>query len=154
MDPISKHISFEEATRSDVAKRYGYPNMPGEAELSRMKELAEAVFEPLRDYADAPVMINSFYRCRQVNTLIGGSELSQHCKGEAMDIGGTSGEKTMKELFVFILKNLEFDQLIWEFGTFHNPDWIHVSYRKGRNRKEVLMSKKEGHKTIYQKFTL
>lgn len=59
------------------------------------------------------------------------------------------GKITNKQIFDYIKENLEFDQLIWEFGTDSNPDWVHVSY-SSKNRKQVLKAIKGKKGTIYQ----
>ena len=54
-------------------------------------------------------------------------------------------------VFDFIKDNLEFDQLIWEFGTDINPDWVHVSYEStGRQRKQILRAIRVNGKPIYK----
>jgi len=65
-----------------------------------------------------------------------------------MDID--SKKPTNKEIFDYIKENLEFDQLIWEFGNDTEPDWVHVSYSKEKNRKQILKSIKTNGKTIYK----
>jgi len=62
----------------------------------------------------------------------------------------THGFKTNAEMFNYIKDNLEYDQLIWEFGTDENPDWIHVSYvGPGKNRKRNLRASRDKKKTVY-----
>lgn len=146
---ISKHISDEEAVYSQTATRLGIKNIPGDLELKAMKTLALMVFEPLHDWYGKPIRVDSFFRCPGLNQSIGGALSSQHCKGEAIDI--KAGEDTAL-LFHWIKNNLEFDQLIWEFGNDKNPDWVHVSYRDGKNRKQVLKGVKSNKKTIYLPF--
>jgi len=90
--------------------------------------------------------VNSFFRSPELNTRIGGSKTSQHCKGEAIDID-TSNDN--KKLYDYIRDNLEYDQLIWEFGNESNPDWIHVSFSKNGNRKRQLLAKKVNGRTTY-----
>lgn len=138
MKPISKHITYKEGVRSATATRRGIKNTPGESQLAAMKLVAKKVFEPVRTHFDKPIRINSFFRSKALNRAIGGSSTSQHCQGEAIDMDGLSG-LTNAEIFHYIKDNLEFDQLIWEFGTDKEPDWIHVSYTNRRpNRKIVL----------------
>lgn len=142
MKSISYHISYKEATRSNTATRNNIKNIPNSEQLKAMKNVAEKVFEPLRIYFDEPIRVNSFFRSANVNALVGGSRTSQHCKGEAIDIDATNGI-TNKQLFDYILNNLDFDQLIWEYGTEKEPDWIHVSFKlKGNNRKIILKAVK------------
>ena len=147
---ISKHVSYKEGVRSRTADRRGLDNTPNESQLKCMKEIAEAVFEPLREWVGGPIKINSFFRGEPVNTAIGGSKYSQHMKGQAMDIDDTFGHKTNAEMYHYIKDNLDFDQLIWEFGDDKNPNWIHVSYVTHReNRKKLTIAKKVNGKTKY-----
>lgn len=147
---ISKHISYKEATRSVTALRLGIDNTPNEYQLQNMELLAEKVFEPLRIAVGGPIKINSFMRVEKLNKAIGGSSRSQHCQGRAIDIDDTYGYMSNKDMFYYIKNNLDFDQIIWEFGTNENPDWIHVSYVDAdSNRKKCLKAVKENGKTIY-----
>ena len=137
MNKISKHVSYNEGVYSITAKRLGLNNEPSDIHLKNMKVLSEKVFEPLREFVGAPIKINSFYRGPELNKAIGGSSKSQHCHGQAMDIDDTYGHMSNATMYRWIKENLDFDQMIWEFGTDKNPDWIHVSYvsaEKNRNR--------------------
>ena len=148
---ISDHISFKEFTKSNTAQRLGIDNKPGAYEVKCARDLAFHVFEPLRKWAGGPIRINSFFRCKDLNKAIGGSKNSQHCYGQAIDIDDTHGFKTNAEMFNYIKDNLDFDQMIWEFGDDQNPDWVHVSYvGPGKNRKRCLKAYKAGNKTKYE----
>jgi len=150
---ISKNISYNEAVNSKTALRLGINNIPNAEQLSSMKDLAERVFQPIREHFNVPIYISSFFRSEALNKSIGGSKTSQHCKGEAMDLDGDAfSGVTNAQIFNYIKDNLEFDQLIWEFGTDKNPNWVHVSYSKNKNRGKVLKAVKSGGKTIYQNY--
>ena len=147
---ISKHISDKEGVYSITAMRLGLDNKPGQFLLGNMKELAEQVFEPLREWVGGPIRINSFYRSKVLNKAIGGSTTSQHCKGQAIDIDDTNCKKTNAEMYAWIKENLNFDQMIWEFGDDNNPNWVHISYvNEIDNRNRCLKAYKEGGKTKY-----
>jgi hypothetical protein len=147
---ISNHISYQEAIRSNTATRRGIDNTPGDYEVTNMVGVAENIFEPLRQWVGGPIKINSMFRCEELNTAIGGSSRSQHCQGRAIDIDDTFGHKTNAEMFNYIKENLNFDQLIWEFGTNDNPDWVHVSYiSKEENRNRILKAERINGKTQY-----
>jgi hypothetical protein len=148
---ISAHLSLSEVIRSDSAKRHGIDNTPTAEHLENFKLLAEKVFEPIRAHFGVPIHISSGYRSKALNAFIKGSASSQHCKGEAIDIDmdGSSNGVTNKMIFDFIVSNLEWDQIIWEFGSDSNPDWVHVSYTKGKNRKQKLKAVRSGGKTTY-----
>jgi zinc D-Ala-D-Ala carboxypeptidase len=149
MDNISKHITLHEATHSPTGAARGIRNLPTEEHLENMKLLAEKVFEPLRNWYGKPIKINSFYRSKALNEAIGGSKTSQHSFGQAMDIDTSSDNK---KLFDYIRENLEWDQMIWEFGNDENPDWVHVSYKSSGNRREILKAIKVKGVTKYVKF--
>lgn len=148
---ISEHLDLSEVTRSDSAKRNGIDNTPTAEHLENFKLLAEKVFEPIRLHFKTPIFISSGYRSKELNAFIKGSASSQHCKGQAIDIDmdGSKGGVTNKMVFDFIKDKLDFDQLIWEFGTDANPDWVHVSYAKGANRKQKLKAVRNNGKTSY-----
>jgi zinc D-Ala-D-Ala carboxypeptidase len=148
---ISKHLSLAEVTRSETAKRNGIDNKPTAEHLENFKLLAEKVFEPIRAHFGVPIHISSGYRSAALNKFIKGSLSSQHCKGEAIDIDmdGSDSEVTNKMVFDFIVANLDWDQIIHEFGTDSNPDWVHVSYTKGKNRKQKLKAVRKNGKTSY-----
>ena len=148
---ISTHLNLAEVTRSDAAKRHGIDNTPTAEHLENFKLLAEKVFEPIRMHFKTPIFISSGYRSKALNDFIKGSANSQHCKGEAIDIDmdGSKAGITNKMIFDFIKDRLDFDQLIWEFGSDTNPDWVHVSYTKSGNRKQKLKAVRSGGKTTY-----
>ena len=147
---ISKHISNKESVYSRTALRLDIDNTPTEEHKENMIKLAEEVFEPLRAYVGGPIKINSFYRSPELNKAIGGSSKSQHCNGQAIDIDDTFGRMSNAEMYEFIKENLDFDQMIWEFGDKDNPDWVHVSYVSPKeNRNRCLKAYKENGKTKY-----
>ena len=145
MKKISEHISYKEATYSSTAKQLGLDNKPKKEHLESMELLAEKVFEPLREWVGGPIKVNSFYRAEEVNCRIGGaSKTSAHMLGQAIDIT-TMGKKTNKEMFDYIIENLDFDQVISEYPVNGEPSWIHVSYKsKKNNRKQALEIKRKG----------
>lgn len=152
---ISEHLDLSELIRSESAKRRGIGNMPTEAHIVNLKLLAEKVFEPIRNNFRCPIHISSGYRSAELNKAVGGATTSQHSSGEAIDIDmdGSPNGVTNKMVFDYIKKYLEFDQLIWEFGSAENPDWVHVSYEStGKQRKQVLKAYKENGKTHYKPY--
>lgn len=150
---ISDHITYNEATKSLEAIRNGLDNSPNQEQLDNMIVLSFKVFEPLRKgLGNKSINISSFFRSELVNSQIGGSTTSQHCKGEAMDIDNDNRPgPTNRQIFDYIKNKLDFDQLIWEFGDDNNPDWVHVSYKEKGNRKEILKAYKVGKRTMYDK---
>ena len=149
-ETISKHISYNESVYSRTALRRGIDNKPNEEQLANMKLIGEKIFEPLREYVGGPIKINSFFRGEELNKAIGGSTRSQHCKGQAMDIDDTFGYKTNAQMYDFIKHNLDFDQMIWEFGNDDNPNWVHVSYvSSDKNRQVCLKAYKQNGRTKY-----
>ena len=143
---LSAHVTLAEFENSPTATTHGINNKMSLSQIESAKLLCENVFEPLRIHLNTPIKISSGFRCLQVNKMIGGAKSSQHTKGEAMDLQiGAKG-------FIFIKDKLDFDQLIWEFGNDEEPQWVHVSYKKGRNRKQVLKATKQNGKTKYNSY--
>ena len=150
MERLSKHVSYREGVYSRTAERLGLKNDPSDVHLANMRLISEKVFEPLREFVGGPIKINSFYRGPELNKAIGGSSKSQHCNGQAIDIDDTFGHKTNAQMYYFIKSELDFDQMIWEFGDDGNPNWVHVSYVSPEaNRKRCLKAYKENGKTKY-----
>ena len=141
---ISDNITYAEAIHSQTAKRKGIDNTPNPTQVENMKLLAEKVFEPLRKWVGGPIKVNSFFRSPELNTAIGGVASSQHCKGQAIDIDDVYGYKTNAEMYHWVKENLNFDQMIWEFGTDMNPNWVHISYvSEEDNRNRCLKAYKD-----------
>ena len=147
---ISKHISDREGMYSRTAERLDINNVPDDGQLKAMELVAEKVFEPLREWVGGPVKINSFFRSVKLNKIIGGSKKSQHCRGQAIDIDDTFGKVANSDMYNYIKNNLDFDQLIWEFGDDDNPNWVHVSYvSEDSNRRRCLKAYKEQGRSKY-----
>jgi len=146
---LSKNFSLQEFTKSQTAIRQGLNNTPNDEHLASATALFENVVQKVRDNFGVTV-INSGYRGPALNTAVGGSSNSQHCKGEAVDIEcpGTGNYDVAK----WIEDNCDFDQLILEFYTPGIPDsgWVHVSYKSEGNRKQSLTAMKENGKTVYK----
>ena len=148
---LSKNFSINEMTRSYTATKKGIENTPNDPQIENLRILCDNVLQPLRD-ALGPITISSGFRSVKLNTAIGGSSTSQHCalKGAASDIDLGSRNA---EVFNYIKDNLVWDQLIWEFGdTDENPSWVHVSFNKDNNRKQILKAIKQNGKTKYINF--
>lgn len=141
---LSKHLSLREVTKSNTADRLGLDNNPDNRQLANLKTIASEVFEPVRVYFGTPIGISSGFRGVELNKAVRGSKTSQHCKGEALDLDADmfKGVKN-SEIFNYIKDILDFDQLIWEYGTDDEPNWVHVSYvSKAENRNQILKAVK------------
>ena len=131
---LSNNFDLAEFVKSDIATRMGIDNTPTFQEVENIARLVVNVLQPLRNAYGKPITVNSGYRCPALNKAVGGSTTSSHMKGEAADITAGSKEEN-KVLFELVKKlNLSFDQLIDE----KDFSWVHVSYRKGNNRNQIL----------------
>lgn len=157
---ISKYVSYWEAVKSRTASKHGIDNTPNDTQLENMKRVASSIFDYVREKVGGPLFVSSFFRSKALNEkLSGASSTSQHMNGEAIDIDAdVFGYGSNRQVFKTILKDLEFDQLIWEHGDeisdVGNPAWVHVSLdAEGKNRREVLRAyrKPNGRKTYYEK---
>ena len=149
---LSNNLSVTEVTKSNTAKRWGISNEPTIEHLENLKAIALNIFQPARNYFKKPIFVSSGYRSEALNEKIGGSKKSQHSKGQALDLDAhIFGGLTNQQLFKFISDHTDFDQLIWEFGTDEEPDWVHVSYTSDRiNRGEKLKAYKANNVTKYK----
>lgn len=136
---LSKYLTYIEATKSETAIRKGIDNTPNTEQLLAMRFVATNGFDWVREKVNGPLHASSFFRSPELNVAIGGAKNSQHCKGEAIDIDCDKfGNGDNKMIFYLIRHDLDFDQLIWEFGDDTKPAWVHLSMKKTGNRKEVL----------------
>lgn len=125
----NNYFSFAEMILTNT----GLPNIPNWEQIQNLQALVVNVLNPAREAYKKPIYVTSGYRSHEVNAAIGGARNSQHTRGFASDV--TTGSKEgNKALFQILLRGPIFDQLIDE----KDFSWIHVSYRKGNNRLEVL----------------
>lgn len=141
---LSKHFTKAEFEHSNTAIQRSIPNEMNSGQELKAIDLCENVLEPLREHLGHPIKLNCGYRSPAVNRAVGGAKNSQHLFGEAADV-----DLHDKKIFDWIIDNLEFDQAIFEFGSDLEAGWFHLSYRKGRNRKQALRAIKKAGKTIY-----
>ncbi len=137
---LSKNFVLSEITRSNTAKRLGIDNEPTKKDLENLQRIVTNLLQPVRNHL-GPIRISSGYRSKELNRAIGGSNKSQHSKGEAVDIQfWRDGQMCNKEVYDWIIDNaVEFDQMINEFDF----SWIHISLKKSNNRREVLEAYKD-----------
>lgn len=139
---LSKYLTLQQATASSTAQQNNIPNEPNDQQLSSLVNIGLNVYDKICDHFGIAVHVNSAFRSVALNTAVGGSRTSQHTKGQALDLDLSKSiqNKTNKELFEYIVKNLEYDQVIWEYGTDNEPEWVHVSYdaTKQQQRKDIV----------------
>lgn len=151
---ISNNFSLDELLQSQTATRKQIKEQftPPQEVINNLKDLVVNVLQPIRNLLGCAIRVSSGYRCLRLNKAIGGSTTSQHSKGQAGDIKNTCGSD-IEIAKVVVNHNIEFDQMIIEFGTLSHPQWIHISYNKGKNRKQILRAYKSGKKTVYMQIT-
>lgn len=148
---LSPNFSLHEMTKSETALRLNLDNTPSDQVVANLKMLAVNVLQPVRNYFQKGVKVNSGYRSPDVNQAVGGSRTSDHCRGCAADIEipGIANY----ELAKWIKENLKFKQLILEFYTLGIPDsgWVHVSYDPYDLKCQTMTAIKDNGKTVYLK---
>jgi hypothetical protein len=149
---LTENLSLAEVIYSATALRKGIANEPTVSHLINLKAVANNIFQPCREHFGKPLRVTSGYRSKELNEAIGGSNNSQHSKGEALDMQSTGGY-TNRDLFMYIKDHLTFDQLIGEFpDNMGEYAWVHCSYKESGNRGEVLVAYKDNGKTRYKKW--
>ena len=134
---LSDNFSLHEFTRSQTATRHNIDNTPSMTDILNLTSLCESVLQPVRNNFQKPMIISSGFRCKELNTKIGGSATSQHVIGQAADIEVLG--VTNLELSDWIHHNLNYDQLILEFYNEKegpHSGWVHVSFDKTNNKHE------------------
>lgn len=126
------NFKLSELIRSDTAIKHNINNMPDINSLDNMLNLIYYCLQPIREKLNKPMIITSGYRNQRVNELVGGVAASQHTKGQAVDFQ-IKGMTPREIVSLIKASNLEFDQLINEYDK-----WVHVSFNKGKNRRQVL----------------
>lgn len=131
-----KYFTMTELTSSATAKRKGIDNTPDAKAKAALSALVANVLDPLREKYGKPIVVSSGYRSPKLNKAVGGVARSQHTKGEAADIRCVSDSRAEnKRLFdLIVASGFPFDQLIDEY----NYDWVHVSFKDGANRRQIL----------------
>lgn len=118
---LTEHFTLEELIRSDEALRLGIRNVPDEQQQDNLRRLCEEILEPLRALLGRPITVTSGLRVPVLNTIIGGSQTSDHCHGRAADIK-VEGMSARAVCETINAAGLPYKQLIHEFGA-----WCHVS---------------------------
>jgi len=153
---IGKYLTLEECCKSATAIRLGIDNRPNQQQIIALQALATNVYDKVCEKFLLKIPVTSGFRSKALNDAISGSSgSSQHMRGEAfdLDLDGTMNGVTNAQLFNYIKQHINFDQLIWEFGTDSNPDWVHVSYDvAGKNRKNVFKGFRANGKVHYKPY--
>lgn len=137
---LSEYFTLEELTHSDLASRKGIDNSPGMLASANLMRLAK-LLDQVRKCLGKPVMVNSGFRCKELNTLVGGQPSSQHLEGCAADIriSGMTPDEIVKAI---IQSDIQFDQMIREFDS-----WVHISVTNRAEdtpRNQILIIDKQG----------
>ena len=141
---LSPHFTLAEMVVSQTASRRGLDNTPGPAVIASLAALCGQVLEPVRVHYGRPVVVSSGYRAPLVNKAAGGAVSSQHRLGEAADF--TVPGVANIDLAQWMMRELAYDQLIYEFGA---SGWIHCSWRPARRRNQELTARRVAGRTIY-----
>lgn len=128
-----KYFTIKELCKSNTAESKNIDNTPSDDIIINLTRLVDNVLDPLREWYNKPIYINSGYRCKELNKAVGGVSNSYHLKGMAADID--MGDKDDNQpLFEYIKDNLSFTELGWE----GNGRWIHVAYDPNKLDKEIF----------------
>ncbi len=126
------NFKMSELIYSETAIKNNINNMPDINSLDNLLNLIYYCLQPARELLNAPMTITSGFRNPLVNRLVGGVNSSQHLYGQAADFI-IKGMTPNQIISIIKTSKIEFDQLINEYDK-----WVHISYNKGKNRREVL----------------
>ena len=133
------NFSISELIKSDKARQHNIKNTPSISQVDNMLNLIFYCLQPIRDYLGKPIIITSGFRNPELNKLVGGKANSQHLEGKAADFI-VQGETVAGIIFKIQTSNFEYDQLIHE--KINGKEWVHISFNKGKNRKQYLQIKR------------
>lgn len=120
---LSPHFTLEEATYSETAVRLGINNQPSLVQLENMKHAA-AGMEKVRDILGGlGIHVNSWLRLPEVNVAVGGSKVSSHMDGWAIDFTCAKFGDPYKVCKALEASGIKFDQMIHEYAR-----WTHISF--------------------------
>lgn len=135
---LTDNFTLEEMTVTNT----GIPNRPNKEQIANLQTLCTMVLQPTREIYGAPIIVTSGFRSPKVNRAVGGSKTSAHPEGRAADVRSDAPYKIRrqenKKIYEIIRDNFEYRQLIWEGGNDEGPDWVHVEYKEGDNKKQQL----------------
>lgn len=134
---ITPNFKYSEFVSSPTATKYGIQNIPNDEELNNIVKLCKTVLQPIRDKYGKSIKVNSGFRGRQLNAKVGGAANSDHLFGAAADIkAGDGNNRRLFDLILKMIQNKEIQcrQLIWEYGTKVQPQWIHIAVNHNKNK--------------------
>ena len=140
---LSPHFSLEELTHTDHRT---IENVPNNSEINNLKRVADLLEEVKTLLGGKPIIVNSAFRCKELNDAVGSKDTSQHRVGCAADIRvpSLSPDEVVKAVMA---SNIKYDQLIREFSTPEGGGWTHISVPNnpsGTPRKQVLIIDRSG----------
>ena len=138
MTSLTEHFTLEELTHTDHRE---FDNTPNEAETANLVRLALFLEQVKEALSGKPIMVNSAFRCKQVNDAVGSKDTSQHRIGCAADIRvpGMTPDEVVKTIMA---SGLDYDQIIREFDR-----WTHFSipsHASDNPRHQALIIDKSG----------
>lgn len=120
---LTQHFTLEELSHSDYAEAHGIKNYPGQQAQQNLMMLCVLILEPLRTAIGQPILINSGYRCKQVNMGVGGVATSHHLLGLAADIN-FDNETQLNAMIRALHNNKHLDLALIERSK--SSRWLHV----------------------------
>jgi len=133
---LSEHFSLSQLIASETADARGIDNTPPVELLHNLQRLA-AGLEQIRALIGCELEISSGYRGPSLNRAVGGTEGSQHMRGEAADFSAAAFGTPLEVCRAIAASSIAFDQLIHEYGDKPSGGWVHVSF-SAEPRRRVL----------------
>lgn len=97
------YFTIKEMTKSQTAELHHIDNTPTKEVVENLKK-AMYILDMVRVYMGKPIFINSGYRCKKLNEMVGGVQKSMHTKGLAADFR-TEEREDINRMFEFLKKN-------------------------------------------------
>jgi hypothetical protein len=136
---LSNHFSLDEATYSETAVRLGINNQPSTLQLANMQVAAEGMENIREILGGKSIRINSWLRLPEVNVAVGGSKVSSHMDGWAIDFVCTGFGTPLEVCKAIEASGLKYDQMIHEFAR-----WTHISFAPEMRGQKLTIFKPAG----------
>lgn len=119
------YFNIKEMTKSQTAELYHIDNTPTKEVVENLKKVMY-ILDIVRVYIRKPILVNSGYRCKKLNEMVGGAQESMHTKGLAADFR-TKEKEDINTMFEFLKKNQKEFKII---ELINYKTFIHIGVSK------------------------
>ena len=125
----SKWFKFSDFVDSEKAGELGIENKPDDRAIKNIVTLM-AFLDRMRDAWGGPIIVNSGFRCEELNRAVGGKQTSGHLSGYAADIRMPAGGVKIDVFYDWLMRwlaseKITYDECFLERGK--KSIWVHFA---------------------------